>query len=109
MTTSYLGLILLAGAFLAIGTGISAMFSNQVAAFFASWVVFLILWWLIGIPASLSQSGGGEFFRYLMVNTHLESTFNAGVIKLADILYFVSLTAVGLFTGTMAIETRRWR
>ena len=34
--TSYLGLILVAASFLAIGTGISAMFSNQIAAFFAS-------------------------------------------------------------------------
>ncbi|MEW5939644.1 MAG: ABC transporter permease [Chloroflexota bacterium] len=109
MTTSYLGLILLAAAFIAIGTGISAMFSNQVAAFFVTWIAFLVLWWLIGIPASVSQTGGGEFFRYMTVNSHLEMTFNAGVIKLADILYFLSLTAVGLFAGTMAIETRRWR
>jgi len=109
MTTAYLGLILLAGAFLAIGTGISAMFSNQIAAFFTSWVVFLLLWWLIGIPDSLSQSGGGGFFHYMVVNTHLETTFNKGTIYLSDFIYFISLIAVGLFAGTMTIETRRWR
>lgn len=108
MMTSYLGLILVAASFLAIGTGISAMFTNQVAAFFVSLVVFLTLWWLIGIPASLLTTGG-EFFRYMVVNTHLDTTLNTGVIKLSDIVYFLSLIAVGLFTGTMALETRRWR
>ena len=110
MMTSYLGLILVAAAFLALGTGISALFTNQIAAFFVSLVVFLALWWLIGIPANLTPSGtGGEFFRYMLVNTHFEGTLNVGVIKLSDMIYFFSLIAVGLFTGTMAIEIRRWR
>jgi ABC-2 type transport system permease protein len=108
MLTSYIGLILVAASFLAIGTGISAMFSNQIAAFFVTLITFLFLWWLIGIPASLSSTGG-EFFRYMVVNTHIEGTLNAGVLKLSDFVYFFSLIAIGLFSGTMAIETRRWR
>jgi ABC-2 type transport system permease protein len=108
MLTSYIGLILVAGSFLAIGAGISAMFSNQIAAFFVTLFVFLVLWWLIGVPAGLSTNGG-EFFRYMVVNSHVDSTLNMGVLKLSDFIYFISLTAVGLFTGTMAIETRRWR
>jgi ABC-2 type transport system permease protein len=108
MMTSYIGLILLAGAMLALGTGISAIFSNQIAAFFVSLFVLLTLWWLIGIPASLMQTNG-EIFRYLVINSHYDSTFNVGVINLSDILYFLSLIAVGLFTGTMALESRRWR
>lgn len=108
MMTSYLGLILVAASFLALGTGISALFTNQIAAFFVSLVTFLVLWWLIGIPANI-MSTGGEFFRYMMVNTHVDSTLSKGVINLSDMVYFLSLIAVGLFTGTMAIETRRWR
>lgn len=108
MLTSYLGLILIAASFLALGTGISALFSNQLAAFFVSLIVFLTLWWLIGIPASLMQTGG-EFFRYMLVSTHFDSTLNYGTINLSDIIYFLSLIAVGLFTGTMALESRRWR
>jgi ABC-2 type transport system permease protein len=108
MMTSYLGLILVAASFLALGTGISALFTNQIAAFFVSLVAFLVLWWLIGLPANLMPTGG-EFFRYLVINTHYESTLNAGDIRLSDLIYFLSLIAVGLFTGTMAIETRRWR
>ncbi len=108
MLSSYLGMILVAASLLALGTGFSAVFSNQVAAFFVSLVTFIVLWWLIGVPASMTTSGG-EFFSYLVINSHFDSTLNTGTIYVADLVYFFSLIAVGLFTGTMAIETRRWR
>ena len=106
--TSYLGLILVAASFLALGTGISALFSNQLAAFLVSFVVFLTLWWLIGLPADLMQKGG-DFLRYLVITNHYDYSFNRGSINLNDIIYYLSLIATGLFTGTMALETRRWR
>jgi len=107
MIASYLGLILVAASFLAIGVGISALFSNQVAAFFVTMVTLVLLWWLIGFPADFIQTGG-EFFRYLDMQTHMNS-LNSGVIYLSDLVYSFSLIAVGLFTGTTAVETRRWR
>lgn len=106
--TSYLGLILIAASFLALGTGISALFSNQLAAFLVTFVVVLTLWWLVGLPADLMPKAGA-LLRYLEVNSHYAYTFNAGAIHLSDIVYFLSLTAVGLFTGAMALESRRWR
>ena len=51
--TSYLGMILLAGVFLALGTAVSAMFTNQVTAFFVSLALFIVLWWLVGFPAQV--------------------------------------------------------
>ena len=83
--TSYLGLILIAASFLALGTGISALFSNQLAAFLVSFVVFLTLWWLIGLPADL-MTKGGEFLRYLVVTNHYDYSFNRGSINLNDII-----------------------
>lgn len=108
MLTSYLGLILIAASFLALGTGISALFSNQLAAFLVSFAVFLALWWLIGLPAGL-MSKGGDLLNFLVMTSHYNYTFNAGSISLGDLVYFISLIAVGLFTGTMALESRRWR
>lgn len=108
LLSSYLGIILMAGAFLAIGVGISAVFSNQVAAFIATFGVFIVLWWLIGIPANILPVGG-DFFQYMVMNSHFESGLNQGSIYLADLVYFFSLIAIGLFTGTVAIEIRRWR
>ena len=107
--SSYLGVILAAAAFLALGVGISAMFTNQVAAFFITLSVFVLLWWLIGFPAQVMQGSGSELFRYLSMQTHFYEAFNVGNIYLTDIVYFVSLIALGLFIGTTAVEMRRWR
>jgi len=107
MITAYLALILVAASFLAIGVGISALFTNQVAAFFVTMVVLVILWWLMGFPADYIQTGG-DVFRYLDLQSHFYS-LGQGKILLSDIVYFFSMTAVGLFTGTIAVETRRWR
>jgi gliding motility-associated transport system permease protein len=107
--SSYLGVILVAASFLALGVGISAVFTNQVAAFFVTLIVFVFLWWLIGFPAQVLQGSASEIFRYLDMKTHFYDSLNLGSIKLADLIYFFSLIALGLFVGTTAIETRRWR
>ena len=108
MLSSYLGLILLSAAFVAIGVGLSAVFSNQVTAFITTIAVLITLWWLIGIPANVLPTGG-EFFRYMQLNTHFANALNAGNLELSNLVYFFSLIAIGLFTGTVAIEVRRWK
>jgi len=108
MLSSYLGIILVASAFLAIGVSISAMFSNQFAAFFLSMGVLVILWFLIGIPAQVLFTGG-DIFEYLNMSDRFYNSLNQGIINLSDIVYFLSVTALGLFIGSVAIETRRWR
>jgi ABC-2 type transport system permease protein len=107
MITSYLALILVAASFLAIGVGISALFTNQVAAFFVTMIVLVTLWWLMGFPADYIQTGS-DVFRYLDLQSHYYS-LGQGKIVLTDVLYFLSLIAAGLFTGTIAVETRRWQ
>lgn len=109
VVSSYLGVILLAASFLALGVGISAVFSNPVAAFFVTLSSFVVLWWLIGIPAQLLPGTAGEVFRYLDVKTHFYNALNIGSIRLSNLIYFISLIALGLFIGTTAVETRRWR
>ena len=108
MVSAYLGVILAAAALLGLGVGISAIFSNQIAAFFTTLVLFVILWWLIGAPANILPSGG-EVFGYLDMSAQLYNNFNEGIIKLSSIVYFISLTSLGLFIGSSAVEIRRWR
>jgi ABC-2 type transport system permease protein len=106
MMTTYLSVILLSAGYLALGVGLSSLFTNQIAAMFSTLGLFIILWWLIGFPANYFQNAA-DFFRYLSTTTHLNSLYS-GVINLSDVIYFLSLTTLGLFTGTIAIETRRW-
>lgn len=108
MLSSYLGIILVTSAFLAIGVSISAMFNNQFAAFFLTMGLLVIIWFLIGIPAQIFFTGG-EIFDYLNMNSRFYNSLNQGIINLSDIVYFMSITAMGLFIGSVAVETRRWR
>lgn len=104
---SYLGLILLCAAMLALGVGISAIFTNQFAAFFVTLGLLFFLYFMIGLPASLLPQSG-EVFNYLSINNHYDQ-MNAGTVTLGALTYFFSLIAFGLFAGTTAIEIRRWR
>jgi len=108
LVSSYLGVILVTAALLALGVGISAMFTNQFAAFFITLGLFFFLWFMVSLPASYLQQGG-EVFDYLSISNHFAQTMNSGNINLSDIVYYLSLTALGLFIGTTAIEIRRWR
>lgn len=107
LITGYLGLILMSASLIAIGVAVSSLFKNQNAAFFATLGVFL-LFWLIGIPSQASGGGGGVF-AYLDIRNHFYSNLFYGVIDLSDVVYYLSLTILALFLGSVSIETRRWR
>ncbi|MBL8102698.1 MAG: ABC transporter permease subunit [Anaerolineales bacterium] len=106
--SSYIGLILVVSALLAIGVGVSAIFTNQFAAFFTTLGLFFFLWFMISLPASYLQESG-EILNYLSLSNHFSQSMNIGTINLGDIAYYLSLTVLGLFVGTTAIEIRRWR
>jgi len=108
MLSGYLGIILVAAAFLAIGTAMSAFFQNQFAAFFATLVVLVFLWWMVGFPANILPVGG-DLFRYLDMSSHFYDTLAGGTIALSDVVYFLSLTGLGLLLGSVAVEIRRWK
>lgn len=106
MMTAYLGMILITAVFLALGVGISSLFTNQIAAFFVTLMVFVFLYWLVGFPAQYIPAGS-DLFSYLDIRAHFDA-LNSGVINLSDIVYYVSLITLGLFVGTASVETRRW-
>jgi len=110
LVSGYLGLILLLSAVVAIGVFVSSLFSNQIAAFIATMGVFIFVWWIIGIVAQVTGplSAGNEIVSYLDFSGHFYNNFLRGVIDLTDVIYYLSVTALGLFMATMSVEMRRW-
>lgn len=106
--SSYIGLILVCSALLALGVGISAIFTNQFAAYFTTLGLFFFLWFMVNLPAGYLQESG-EVLNYLSLSNHFAQTMNIGTINLGDLVYYLSLTVLGLFIGTTAVEIRRWR
>jgi ABC-2 type transport system permease protein len=108
LVSGYLGVLLFTAALVAIGVAVSSLFANQIAVFFATLGIYLILW-LVSLPSQAVGQGGGELLRYLDISEHFYNTFYVGVIDLSDVVYFLSLTALALFLGSVSVETRRWR
>ena len=108
LLTGYLGIVLICAALTAVGVSISAIFSNQIAAFFATLGVYLLLW-VIGVPSQIQGGSGSGLLAYLDFSDHFYNTLFRGVIGLTDIVYYVSMTALALLIGTLIVETRRWR
>ncbi len=108
MIAGYLGLLLVVGAFLAIGVLMSTVLNNQIAAFFATLGALLVLW-MVSYPAQVMGSAGGELIRYLDMSEHFYPSFIRGIVELKDVVYYLSVTALALFLGSVSVETRRWR
>jgi len=109
LLTGYLGIVLITAALVAIGVAVSALFSNQIAVFFLTLGIFLVFW-LISMPVEAAGAGaGGELLRYLDFSQHFYNTLYRGIIDLSDIVYYLSITALALFLGSVLVETRRWR
>lgn len=104
----YLGMMLFCSALVAIGVMVSSMFSNQIASFFLTLGVYLILW-LVSLPSQALGGAGSELMQYLDISEHFFNTFYRGIIDLSDIIYYLSLTALALFLGSLFVEARRWR
>ena len=108
LVSGYLGIVLLSSSIIAIGVMLSSFFSNQIAALFSTWFVLLVLW-IISYPAQITGNTGNELLRYLDIAEHFYPTFLRGMIDLKDIVYYLSVTAIALFFGTITVEARRWK
>ena len=51
----------------------------------------------------------GEIFTYLSLSSQFSNNFIQGTVSPSSIVYFLSLTGLGLFIGSTAVEIRRWR
>jgi ABC-2 type transport system permease protein len=105
--TSYLGLILLGSASLAIGIFTSSLTANQiVSAVIAVGILYGL--WFLGIISNLIPDPAGDILSYFSLSYHFPN-FIRGVVDTRDIIYYISVTAVFLFLSVRSIETERWR
>ena len=108
---SYLGSFLMAGAFLAIGSCISACTRNQVIAFILT-VVVCFLFLLAGFPLVLNffsawaPQGLVDAIAGLSFLTHYAS-IDKGVIDLRDLIYFLLIIAFWLYASAVVIDLKK--
>ncbi|PYM06846.1 MAG: ABC transporter permease [Candidatus Rokuibacteriota bacterium] len=106
LVTGYLGLVLMGGAFLAVGVLASSLTENQIVAAVSTFGV-LLLFWIIGWSADNAGGVLGKVLAHLSIIDHYDG-FAKGVIDTRDLIYYVNFIALALFLTLRSLESRRW-
>lgn len=107
LASGFLGLYLVAVAYVAVGNFTSALTSNQIIAAVSSLVILLLLF-VISWPADGAGETTKAALKYVSVTEHLSSMIR-GIVDTRDLIYFGSLTLVFLFFTHRAVESARWK
>jgi ABC-2 type transport system permease protein len=106
---SYIGLLFLAGAFVAIGVFASSLTSNQIVAFvlatFLSFFVYLAFGLLSRLPIFFGKTD--DIVQSLGIEYHYNS-ISRGALDTRDLVYFLSVIAFFLAATVVSLGKRRW-
>ncbi len=101
----YLGLMLISASYISIGLYASSITNNQIVAFLAALLIGLFFHIIFGVLANNFQGIVGELFNMLSLSTHFES-ISRGVLDTRDLIYFISLVAIGLLLAEVSLTKR---
>jgi len=103
----YLGVLLLAGALIALGEFLSSLTENQIVAAVITFGVFLVLW-VLDLGAQNSSGGVGALLKQMSL-VQRYNDFTMGVIDSASLIYLVSFAVFMVFLTWRSIDSARWR
>jgi ABC-2 type transport system permease protein len=101
----YLGLILMSMAYISIGLFASSISNNQIVAFLLALLIGVFFLIIFQVLAGDFTGTAGEILDYLTINNHFES-ISRGVVDSRDIIYFLSITFLGLVLAETALSKR---
>lgn len=109
--TAYIASLLMAGAYLAVGSAMSALTTAQVVSFVLSVLISFLLT-ALGLPLVLDFFGGliggdvAEAFGRFSILHHFDAA-QRGVIEFRSLFFFLSLIGLGLGLTILAVDARR--
>ncbi len=101
----YLGLILMSMAYISIGLFASSISNNQIVAFLLALFIGVFFLIIFQVLAGDFTGTAGEILDYLTINNHFES-ISRGVVDSRDIIYFLSISFLGLVLAETALSKR---
>lgn len=102
---NYLGMILMASSFVSIGLFVSVQTENQLVAAAVTYALLLLLY-LMGSVKSFAGGVAGELMSFMAIASHFEE-FTYGIFNIANVIYFISITALFLFFSVYSLESKR--
>ena len=106
LIAGYLGIMLLGGCLLALGSFISSLTENQLIAAVLTFAAFLIVW-VIDLGRN-AGGGAGDVLQYLSVIRHYDD-FTRGVIDTSSLIYYLSFIGLFVFLTVRSVDSMRWR
>lgn len=107
ITSGYLGLLLLAITFAAVGLLTSSFTENQIIAAVSCFAILLLLY-IISWPAETAGGVFGSILKYMSLTEHFAEMVK-GIIDTKDLIYFLSVIGISLFLTERSVESVRWR
>ncbi len=105
---SYLGLLLLGAAFVAIGIFASSLTNNQIVAFILAALMCAFMHLGFEAICRMGFLGSAELVvRQLGMSYHYDS-ISRGVVDSRDVIYFASVTALFMMATRMVLQSRKW-
>lgn len=105
---SYLGLLLLGGAFVAIGLFCSSLTSNQIVSFILAALLCAVAYLGAESIYNMGMLGSADLFvKRLGLRHHYES-ISRGVVDTRDVVYFVCAMGLFLMATRMVLQSRKW-
>lgn len=105
---SYLGLLLLASCFVAIGMFASAISDNQIVSFIVSMFLCYAFYSVFDLLADFNLLGSYDsVVAALGINAHYIS-ISRGVIDTRDVLYFLSFITAFIWATKTVFSSRKW-
>lgn len=106
---SYIGLVLISAAFIAIGLFASAITENQIVAFLLAALLCFLAYLSLNALSGLGLFGGkaADVIEAIGMQYHYDS-ISRGVVDTRDVIYFVSVVMVFMLSTKTALESRKW-
>jgi ABC-2 type transport system permease protein len=104
--SGYLGLVLFSAAAVAIGLLVSSLTDSQAVAFFITFFVLVVLWFLAPVAEDMPGTLGNAL-SYVSFQSRLDG-FTRGLVDTRDVVFFLSVTALALVITFRALERRKW-
>jgi ABC-2 type transport system permease protein len=101
----YLGLLLMSAMYISIGLYASSITNNQIVAFLTALFIGLFFHIIFGALAQQFTGWLGLIFQGLSLTSHFES-MSRGVLDTRDLIYFLSITLIGLLLAELSLTTR---
>ena len=102
-----IGVLLIGGAFIAVGLFISSLTESQIVAAISTIAAILILICISFLANYIPGDILPGIIRWFAILSRF-SPFTAGILDLASVVYYISLAVIFIFLSVRVYEKRRW-